>query len=140
MYVCNRAGTLALANIPIIWVFAARNDPLLWLTGEFARGRLGQAFTDNCAGWSYATYSQFHRWSARIATVLAIVHASGYSIVDTWQGRYLAAWEKEFWYTGALVCGTLLHPSSETDKRCAECDLHVDTCWIVHLHGAKALV
>ncbi|CZT15077.1 uncharacterized protein RCC_12099 [Ramularia collo-cygni] len=85
-YVCNRAGTLALANIPIIWVFAARNDPLLWLTG-----------------WSYATYSQFHRWSARIATLLAIVHASGYSILDTWQGRYLTAWTVEFWYCGAIA-------------------------------------
>lgn len=39
-YVCNRAGTLALANIPIIWVFAARNDPLLWLTGKDRTSRM----------------------------------------------------------------------------------------------------
>lgn len=85
-YVCNRAGTLAIANIPIIWIFATRNDPFLWLTG-----------------WSYASFSQFHRWAARTATLLAIAHGAGYSIIDSWEGEYQGAWTKEFYYCGAIV-------------------------------------
>ncbi|KAF2170434.1 hypothetical protein M409DRAFT_19255 [Zasmidium cellare ATCC 36951] len=84
-YFCNRAGTLAIANIPIIWIFATRNDPFLWLTG-----------------WSYASFSQFHRWAARTATLLAIAHGAGYSIIDGWEGAYHEAWQKEFWYCGAI--------------------------------------
>ncbi|KAK4495065.1 hypothetical protein PRZ48_013392 [Zasmidium cellare] len=84
-YFCNRAGTLAIANIPIIWIFATRNDPFLWLTG-----------------WSHASFSQFHRWAARTATLLAIAHGAGYSIIDGWEGEYHEAWKKEFWYCGAI--------------------------------------
>lgn len=61
----------------MIWVFAARNDPFLWLTG-----------------WSFATYNRFHRWVARIATVQAVIHSIGYSVAlyYTGSGAYAAEW------------------------------------------------
>ena len=60
--VTDRAGILALANMPILWVFAGRNDIFLWLTG-----------------WSFATYNSFHRWVARIVIVQVIIHSIGYT-------------------------------------------------------------
>lgn len=32
-YVGDRTGFLSIAQLPLVWIFAARNDPLLWLTG-----------------------------------------------------------------------------------------------------------
>lgn len=61
-YVTDRTGILAVVNFPLLWVFAGRNDVLLWLTG-----------------WSFGTFNMFHRWLARIATVEAIIHSIGYT-------------------------------------------------------------
>lgn len=41
-----------------------RNNVLVWLTG-----------------WNFNTYNQFHRWVARIATVEAIIHSVGYTVM-----------------------------------------------------------
>ncbi|KAF2162652.1 hypothetical protein M409DRAFT_68952 [Zasmidium cellare ATCC 36951] len=84
-YICDRARTLAIANIPIIWLFATRNDPLLWLTG-----------------WSFASFSHFHRWTARAATLLAIAHGIGYSVIHGWEGEYKMVWKMELWYCGVI--------------------------------------
>lgn len=40
-----------------------RNNVAIWLTG-----------------WDFGTYNSFHRWTARIATVEAIIHSVGYTI------------------------------------------------------------
>lgn len=62
-YVADRTGIISLANMPLIWLFGTRNNALLWVTG-----------------WDFATYSNFHRWVARIATVQAAVHSVAYTI------------------------------------------------------------
>ena len=41
-----------------------RNDVLMWLTG-----------------WGFGTYNAFHRWVARVATLQAIVHSLGYTLM-----------------------------------------------------------
>lgn len=69
-YLSDRTGCLAMANMPLIWVFAVRNNVLLWLTG-----------------WSFTTFNQFHRWVSRIATVEAVVHSVGYT-VEVFLGSY----------------------------------------------------
>jgi len=87
-YLAIRAGLLAIAQLPVVWVSAQRNDPLLWITG-----------------WSFTTYNRFHRWVARLCLVLAIVHSSSYSIY-TWHagpGLYAASWMQEYWYCGGIV-------------------------------------
>lgn len=94
-----------------------------------------------CAsGWSYATYSQFHRWSARIATLLAIVHGAGYSIIDGWQGRYETAWNYQFWYMGAIVSVIRAAVSFKRLTTYAERDIDVDTGHFLYLYGSKTLV
>lgn len=85
-YVANRTGVLALANLPVIWLFAARNNPFLWLTG-----------------WSHATFTQMHRWAARIATLEALTHAVCYSIAYHWQEKYYSSWSKQYFWCGAVV-------------------------------------
>jgi len=63
-YVADRTGIIATANLILVWVFAVRNNAFIWLTG-----------------WDYATYNNFHRWIARIATGEAIVHSIAYTIL-----------------------------------------------------------
>jgi hypothetical protein len=63
-YVSDRAGIISLANFPLIWLFGMRNDVLMWVTG-----------------WGFGTYNAFHRWVARVATVQAVVHSLGYTLM-----------------------------------------------------------
>ncbi|KXT18130.1 hypothetical protein AC579_4528 [Pseudocercospora musae] len=84
--ISNRLGTLAAAHIPLVWVFAARNNPLLWLMS-----------------WPYDAFSQFHRWIARMFAVIAVGHATGYSIVRHKQGIYREMWSIAFWHYGVAT-------------------------------------
>jgi hypothetical protein len=63
-YVSDRAGIISLANFPLVWLFGMRNDVLMWVTG-----------------WGFGTYNAFHRWVARVATVQAVVHSLGYTLM-----------------------------------------------------------
>lgn len=69
-FVSDRTGIIALANFPLVWLFGMRNDFLLWVTG-----------------WGFGTYNAFHRWAARIATVQAVVHSVGYTVM-IWKSKY----------------------------------------------------
>ncbi|RYP72046.1 hypothetical protein DL769_004533 [Monosporascus sp. CRB-8-3] len=63
-YVSDRTGIISFANFPLIRLFGMRNNVVMWLTG-----------------WDFATYNNFHRWVARIATVEAVVHSVGYTVL-----------------------------------------------------------
>lgn len=88
-YVADRAGILAISKFPVIWLFAARNDPFLWLTG-----------------WSFAAYNRFHRWVARVATAEALVHAVSYSVNGGLTDTYVTEWAEQYWYMGVIVSRT----------------------------------
>lgn len=62
-YVGNRTGTLSLVNMSISILFAGRNNLLIALTG-----------------WSQTTFLALHRWTARVATVQAVVHSIVYTL------------------------------------------------------------
>lgn len=36
-------------------------------------------------GWDFGTFNNFHRWIARIATLQAVVHSIGYTVI-VWRG------------------------------------------------------
>ena len=63
-YVSDRTGIISFANFPVIWLFGMRNNVALWLTG-----------------WDFGTYNNFHRWVARIATLQAVIHSVGYTVL-----------------------------------------------------------
>ncbi|GIZ43008.1 hypothetical protein CKM354_000625400 [Cercospora kikuchii] len=85
-YISNRLGILAVANIPLVWLFAARNNPLLWVSG-----------------WPYPVFSQFHRWTARITALLAIAHGIGYSITNSYKKTYYVTWDESYWRWGVVA-------------------------------------
>lgn len=72
-YVSDRAGILSWATFPVIWLFGMRNNLLMGLTG-----------------WDFGTFNNFHRWIARIATLQAVVHSVGYTVI-VWRGMSLSA-------------------------------------------------
>lgn len=124
-YIADRTGILSIANVAIAWVFAARNDPLLWVTG-----------------WSFALFNRFHRAAARIATVQAIVHSICYSLFDFYYGgasNYYLDWSVRYWYCGQIVS------DSFASSRILNSSLTGDNRYGVHASGvdvpyAKALL
>lgn len=88
----RRLSSLALANIPLIWIFSMRNNPFIWATG-----------------WSFATFNQFHRWIARITVLELIAHAIAFTKFEFIKGgteRYVSMYEELWWIMGivAMVC------------------------------------
>lgn len=63
-FVSDRTGIISFANFPLIWLFGMRNNIVMWLTG-----------------WDFGTYNNFHRWVARVATLQAVIHSVGYTIL-----------------------------------------------------------
>ncbi|KAF4122223.1 FAD-binding domain [Geosmithia morbida] len=63
-YVSDRTGIISFANFPLIWLFGMRNNVVIWITG-----------------WDFGTFNKFHRWVARVATVQAVIHSVGYTIL-----------------------------------------------------------
>lgn len=88
-YVSDRTGIISLANFPLVWIFGMRNDMLIWLTG-----------------WGFGTYNAFHRWVARVATLQAVVHSIGYTVMilesDGWSG-FLEYWPQHYFWNGELA-------------------------------------
>ncbi|KAJ6786080.1 hypothetical protein PWT90_09853 [Aphanocladium album] len=56
-WIADRLGTLMSASMPFIFLFGARSSPLPIITG-----------------WSYRTFSSFHRWVALVMLVESICH------------------------------------------------------------------
>ena len=55
----NRAALLAGFCVPLLILFAGRNNFLQWLTG-----------------WSHARFLLFHRWQARVVFIMILIHVS----------------------------------------------------------------
>ncbi|KZF21331.1 hypothetical protein L228DRAFT_170648 [Xylona heveae TC161] len=95
-YLADRTGYLCFGNLPLVWLFASRNNVLLWLTG-----------------WSFPTYNMFHRWVARVATAEAVIHGVCYTAyaLDVGGSQALKKdYHKLYWQMGvvAVVCFGLL--------------------------------
>lgn len=95
-YVGDRTGVMGTANLTLIYLFATRNNILLWVTG-----------------WSFETFMQFHRWVARVSTIQAIVHSLAYTVYVLLAGglqHYWSVWLQAYWSWGAVatVCMSLL--------------------------------
>ncbi|KAI9039537.1 ferric reductase family protein [Aspergillus affinis] len=96
-YAADRTGILSFANLPLLWIFAGRNNIFLWATG-----------------WSFATFNIFHRHVAWIATTQAFIHTILYLILFIQNGN---AWKKMqkpylFWGTIAMAAMILVLPSA----------------------------
>ncbi|EGX92318.1 ferric-chelate reductase [Cordyceps militaris CM01] len=104
-YVSDRTGIISFANFPLLWLFGMRNNFALWLTG-----------------WDFGTYNSFHRWTARIATVQAILHSVGYTIILLRQGGWhdlYTEYLEPYWQAGVLatIVMSLIIPLSKPSLR-----------------------
>lgn len=93
----DRFGVLTIANLPLIFLYAGRNNMLLWFTN-----------------WSHTTFLILHRWVAYIATTEAIIHSTVYLYTAVSEGKH-SVWVKvPAWYTGIVaICAlSLLLPLS----------------------------
>ncbi|KAF7589934.1 hypothetical protein BBP40_003514 [Aspergillus hancockii] len=94
-YTADRTGIVSFANLPLVWLFAGRNNVFIWATG-----------------WSFASFNIFHRHVAWIATIQAVLHTVLYLVIFF---RYDNVWKKLqkpylFWGTVAMVGMILISP------------------------------
>ncbi|KAL8726391.1 MAG: hypothetical protein Q9166_006742 [cf. Caloplaca sp. 2 TL-2023] len=96
-YVTNRLGVLSFANIPLLFLYAGRNNVLLWLTN-----------------WSHGTFLLLHRWVAWIATLQAILHSAIYLEMYVHDGTHASESKLPYWVWGvvATLCMSILLPAS----------------------------
>ena len=87
-YLSDRTGILSFWNLPLLWLFAGRNNILLWITG-----------------WSYHTTNLMHRWAARVTTLEAIVHSVGYTVL--YRKTLATYWAELWWRTGVFATVTM---------------------------------
>ncbi|GKZ24124.1 hypothetical protein AbraIFM66951_008937 [Aspergillus brasiliensis] len=84
-YAADRTGVLSFANLPLVWLFAGRNNIFIWATG-----------------WSFGTFNLFHRHVAWIATVQAVAHTLIYLVIMYQKGNVIRKLHKPY-----LIWGTL---------------------------------
>ncbi|KAG6012106.1 hypothetical protein E4U54_007723 [Claviceps lovelessii] len=88
-YVSDRTGIISFANFPVVWLFGMRNSAAIWLTG-----------------WDFGTCNNFHRWIARIATLQAVVHSVGYTVLAFQEGGweyFVGYWTHMYWVVGEVA-------------------------------------
>ena len=101
-YVSNRAGVLSFANVPLLILYAGRNNVLIWLTN-----------------WSHGTFLLLHRYVAWICTVQAIVHSLIYLHQYSSEGEHASESKLTYWIWGAVgtIAMSLMLPTSTLPLR-----------------------
>lgn len=82
-----RAGVLALYGFQLTYLFAGRNNFLMWITG-----------------WKQATFITYHKWISRFNFVLVVVHAACLHL----QSKSSGSFEERIatgWYRWGIVAG-----------------------------------
>lgn len=95
-YVADRTAILSIAQFPFLFAFAGRNTIFIWLTG-----------------WSFETFSVFHKWVARVSVTHAFVHTIVYTVIFYREGglSYMMTSYKDVylqWGAVAMVAGFVL--------------------------------
>lgn len=85
-YVLFRTGVYAYIMAPLLFLFAGRNNILLWLTS-----------------WSHSTFLVLHRWIARIFTLQAILHSVIAVHVYRADGMYKMQLSMPYWIWGCFA-------------------------------------
>lgn len=86
-FVADRTGIMAFGKIPLLILFAGRNNFLLW-----------------CTGWSYSTFLHFHKSLAYWMTLDTVIHSVAYTIHD--KATYSALIKQPYFACG--IAGTVI--------------------------------
>lgn len=87
-YAGYRTGEFAFALLPLLILFAGRNNILLWLTN-----------------WSHSTFILLHRWVARLFALHTILHSVFLLAARLQTGTYKADVKLPYWQWG--IAGTV---------------------------------
>ncbi|KAK9472041.1 ferric reductase like transmembrane component-domain-containing protein [Dipodascopsis tothii] len=87
-YFSDRSGVLAMVQIPVLILFAGRNNFLQWLTG-----------------WSFQSFMVYHRWIARAMFANAVIHSAGYTNYAIHYGFLAEDSAEPYWTVG--ICATV---------------------------------
>ncbi len=89
VYAADKTGILAIIQLPLITLFSARNNPLIFITG-----------------WSYKKFNFFHKWISRITTILILLHAIFYVLHALKSSDYVVRWSLTKWQCAnyAIIC------------------------------------
>ncbi|KAL3452766.1 ferric reductase like transmembrane component-domain-containing protein [Aspergillus insuetus] len=90
-YIADRTGIISFANLPLLWLFAGRNNICAWATG-----------------WNFATFNVFHRHIAWIATIQAVVHTVAYLVLFFWNPNPWKKLRKAYILWGFLATGLMV--------------------------------
>ena len=85
-YATNRMGVLSFANVPLLILYAGRNNILLWVTN-----------------WSHSTFLLLHRWVAYICTLEAVLHSAIYLQIYVKDGEHASESKLTYWIWGAIA-------------------------------------
>jgi hypothetical protein len=93
----NRMGVLSFANLPLVILYAGRNNILLWLTN-----------------WSHGTFLLLHRYMAFICTLQACLHSAIWLQIDLQAGTHASESKLVYWIWGivATLGMAILMPTS----------------------------
>ncbi|KAL2820922.1 ferric reductase like transmembrane component-domain-containing protein [Aspergillus cavernicola] len=96
-YMADRTGIVSFANLPLVWLFAGRNNICAWATG-----------------WNFATFNIFHRHVAWIATIQAAVHTALYLVLFFQNSNPWRKLRKQYilWGTLGMVLMVLILPAA----------------------------
>jgi predicted ferric reductase len=96
-YAADRAGILALGQLPLLIIFAGRNHLFMWATG-----------------WSFQTFNSFHKLIACTLTAHGIVHTGLYTYVEYKKGPLHEFWMEDYvpWGIAGLTAWILLTTGS----------------------------
>jgi hypothetical protein len=84
--VSDRQGLLCFANLPLVFLYAGRNNMLLWVTN-----------------WSHSTFLLLHRWIAGIATLQAILHSILWVRIKLHAGSHASESKLVYWIWGIVA-------------------------------------
>ncbi len=94
-YVVWRTGCYALALLPIVVLFSARNNTLLWLTS-----------------WNHETYVLLHRWLGRLFALHVVLHSVISVAYYQQDGNYASSLTTAWWIWGCVgtvaLCAMLI--------------------------------
>lgn len=92
-YIGNNTGIVATSLLPLLILFAGRNNFLQWVTR-----------------WNFATFITYHRWIARVEVALAFIHGVAESIRYVTYNDYPLILTETYviWGTIALVAGCVI--------------------------------
>lgn len=82
----DRTGIIATAHLPLIFLFAGRNNFLQWVTG-----------------FNYTAFIHFHKWTGRMMFINAVIHASTYTKLCIDRKTWHKVHHQEYYAYGVLA-------------------------------------